>query len=149
ESVVETFRGDEVLDRRLLVGEKVRERERTAADRLEVLGWTNAAAHDHEMSRGAFPDEDLRCGDELLPTLLPAHEAGEADVDAVLGQTQGGLAADAGRRRWTHRVVHDLQRQPDRETRRHVAVDRDCGVAERIHERTDHARAMVAALACE
>src|SRR5581483_3027785 len=43
ESLVETLRGDEVLDRRLLVGEKVRERERTAADRLEVLGRTDAA----------------------------------------------------------------------------------------------------------
>ncbi len=133
--VAEALRGDEVLDRRLLVGEQVRERERAAAHRLEVLRRTDAAAHDHEVRRRALAHEDLGRGDELLPALLPADEAGEADRDAVLRQAERRLAADAGRRRRPHGVVHDLEPQPDREPRRDVAVDRDRGVAERLHER--------------
>ena len=47
------------------------------------------------------------------------------------------------------RVVHDRQRQPDREALRDVAVDRDRRVAPALHHRGDRARAAVAALAGE
>src|SRR5207302_7409131 len=74
EALLEPLRRDEVLDRRLLVGEEVGQREHAAANRLEVLRRTDAAAHDHEVRRRALADEDLRGGDELLPALLPADE---------------------------------------------------------------------------
>jgi hypothetical protein len=90
-----------------------------------------------------------RRGDPRGPALRPAHEAGEADGNPVGREAErllprSPVAWSAGR--WHHAVVHDRQRQPQREAGGHIAVDSDGSVSPPLHQPQDRAASPVTPL---